>query len=169
MMGKINKVRIVAVTNPPITTIASGLEDSDPIPVEIAAGSNPMAANVAVITTGLMRAITPERMARSRCIRSWRFFLNFDNKITLFWIQIPKRAINPIPAEMPKLMQVRCSANIPQKIANGSFSRISPASITLPNRMNRMKKIKTRLMGTTTFNCLEARCRFSKSPSHEME
>ena len=39
MIGNMNSVSVVAVTSPPITTIASGFEASDPIPVEMAAGA----------------------------------------------------------------------------------------------------------------------------------
>ena len=70
IMGNINNVRVVAVSNPPITTIANGLDDSDPIPVDSAAGSKPIAAKAAVIVTGLILAMTPDLMALSRCIRS---------------------------------------------------------------------------------------------------
>ena len=66
MIGKMNSVRIVEVTSPPITTIASGREVSDPMPVEVAAGISPMAAINAVINTGLIRVITPLRIASSR-------------------------------------------------------------------------------------------------------
>ena len=44
---------------PPITTLASGRELSDPIPVEMAAGNNPIAAMSAVIITGLILNSTP--------------------------------------------------------------------------------------------------------------
>jgi hypothetical protein len=153
-----NNVRIVEVTRPPITTIARGREVSEPIPVEVAAGIKPMAAIMAVIITGLMRATTPERIAASSGRRSCRFFLNFDNRITLFWMHIPNKAINPIPAEMLKFVPVRCKAVIPPIIANGTLSKISPASVTFPNNTNRMKKIRIRLIGTTIFNLREALC-----------
>jgi hypothetical protein len=68
-IGKMKSVSDVAVTNPPITTTARGLDDSEPIPVEMAAGRRPIAARDAVITTGRILAITPDRMASSRCIR----------------------------------------------------------------------------------------------------
>jgi hypothetical protein len=84
-MGKMNSVRVVAVISPPITTIARGLEVSDPIPVEVAAGISPMAAIRAAIATGLILDMTPERIAISRGIRSARFFLNLVRRITLFW------------------------------------------------------------------------------------
>jgi hypothetical protein len=50
IIGKMKSVRHVALIKPPITTMASGFCVSDPMPVEIAAGSKPTAA---------MRAIEP--------------------------------------------------------------------------------------------------------------
>ena len=46
-----------------MTTRAKGLELSDPIPCEIAAGNKPIAAIKAVIITGLTFDLTPVRMA----------------------------------------------------------------------------------------------------------
>lgn len=48
---------------PPMTTLARGRELSEPMPVEIAAGNNPMAAISAVIITGLILELTPNLMA----------------------------------------------------------------------------------------------------------
>ena len=50
---------MVAQIKPPITTRARGLELSDPIPVDNAAGNSPMVAIKAVISTGRMREFTP--------------------------------------------------------------------------------------------------------------
>ena len=44
---------------PPITTRARGLELSEPIPIESAAGSRPIVAIRAVIRTGRIRVLTP--------------------------------------------------------------------------------------------------------------
>lgn len=49
----------IAQIIPPITTRANGLELSDPIPCDIAAGNKPMAAIIAVMITGLTREWTP--------------------------------------------------------------------------------------------------------------
>ena len=65
IIGNINKVKIVAVINPPIITTASGFCDSEPIPVEIAAGNNPIEAISAVITTALVLAFTPTNIDSS--------------------------------------------------------------------------------------------------------
>ena len=50
---------MVAVIKPPITTMARGLWASEPIPLEVAAGINPMAAIMAVIITGRILDNTP--------------------------------------------------------------------------------------------------------------
>jgi proline racemase len=54
-----SNVKIVALINPPITTVANGFCVSEPMPCESAAGSNPIAAIVAVMTTGRIRDMTP--------------------------------------------------------------------------------------------------------------
>jgi hypothetical protein len=158
IIGKIKSVRVVAVTKPPITTIARGLDVSDPIPVEVAAGISPIAAMRAVMATGRIRDITPERMASSSDSFSCRFFLNLERRITLFCIQIPKRAINPIPAEILKLVPVKRRAAIPPIIAKGILTIINPASMTFPKRTNRIKKISNMLIGTTILSLFEALC-----------
>ena len=48
---------------PPITTLASGLELSEPMPCDNAAGQRPMAAIRAVIITGRILEFTPSFMA----------------------------------------------------------------------------------------------------------
>ena len=60
--GKIMSVRSVALISPPTITMASGFCVSEPIPVEIAAGSKPNMAINAVITTGRTRLIAPALM-----------------------------------------------------------------------------------------------------------
>jgi hypothetical protein len=96
----------VAVINPPITTIASGFCVSDPIPLDIAAGNNPIAAISAVITTGLILEATPASIAKSIGFFSFIFFLNTDTSITPFCTQIPNNAIKPTPAEIPNIVPV---------------------------------------------------------------
>ena len=62
MIGNTSKVITVAVTSPPIITMAKGFCDSEPIPVLMAAGISPIEAIKAVITTGLVLTITAFRM-----------------------------------------------------------------------------------------------------------
>jgi hypothetical protein len=59
MSGKTHNEKIIAQRIPPITTLASGRELSDPMPCDIAAGNKPIAAIIAVIITGRMRELTP--------------------------------------------------------------------------------------------------------------
>ena len=59
MIGKMNRLNVVLVIKPPITTIAKGFEASEPIPCDIAAGNKPIVAIMAVITTGRKRSATP--------------------------------------------------------------------------------------------------------------
>ena len=58
MMGSMSNVRIVEVMRPPITTIARGLLRFTAMPVDMAAGNKPIAAMIAVITTGRTLEIT---------------------------------------------------------------------------------------------------------------
>lgn len=85
IIGKISKVRIVAVIKPPIITIAKGFCDSEPIPVDIAAGNKPIAAIDAVITTGRMRVSTPTEILLLSGMRSLRFCRKTETRITPFW------------------------------------------------------------------------------------
>lgn len=72
MIGNINKVRTVAVINPPIITIAKGFCDSEPIPVDKAAGINPMDAIKAVMITGRVLDFTPVKWHCQDVIRFLR-------------------------------------------------------------------------------------------------
>lgn len=66
MIGKIKSVRTVAVIKPPIITIAKGFWDSEPIPVESAAGIKPILAIRAVMITGLVLVFTPYNKESSK-------------------------------------------------------------------------------------------------------
>lgn len=78
--------------------------------------------------------------------------------ITPFWMQIPNRAMKPIPAEIEKLKWVINKAIIPPAAANGTFSSTRPASLAFEKRMKRMTKIMAMLTGTTWASRLLARC-----------
>ena len=78
-------VKIVAVIKPPITTMASGLDVSEPMPFDNAAGNKPIAAISAVITTGRTLLATPSFIAFSNvwvlnsCFFTFcRFFLKTE-------------------------------------------------------------------------------------------
>ncbi|MNY53847.1 hypothetical protein D3C86_1896450 [compost metagenome] len=70
-------------------------------------------------------------------------------RITPFWTQIPNRAMNPTPAEIPKFIPVTCRARIPPMSAKGTLIKTYAASFALLNMMNKRMKIKTKLIGTT--------------------
>src|SRR6185312_2826469 len=171
-IGKTNKLKMVLVMSPPITTTASGFEASEPIPLDRAAGKRPMAAIMAVITTGRSLSATPSFIASPKevhavwCLSSVIFDLNLVIRITPFCTHMPKSAIKPIPAEMLKFMPVISNARMPPIIAKGTLLSTSSESLKLPNRMNRIKNIISRLIGTTWLSRLVARCWFSKSPAH---
>ena len=57
--GSTNRVRNVAVTKPPITTVANGFCTSAPALLLKAIGRNPKLATVAVIKTGRKRILVP--------------------------------------------------------------------------------------------------------------
>ena len=121
-------------------TIASGRCDSEPIPWLIAAGNRPIAAIAAVIITGRIRDRTPSLVASCKGEPSFRFALISEIIITPFCMQIPNKAIKPIPADIEKLKPVIRRAAIPPTAANGTFSNTSPASLALEKRINRIMK-----------------------------
>ena len=61
--GKTTIVKIVAVNNPPITTVASGRCTSAPADDEIVIGKNPKAAAAAVSKTGRNLSVVPFRIS----------------------------------------------------------------------------------------------------------
>src|ERR1039457_5562312 len=84
-------------------------------------------------------------------------------------IQIPNKAIKPIPAEILKLVPVMNNAAIPPTIAKGTLRNTRPASLKFPNILNKRRKINNRLIGTICCSLLVALCWFSKSPCHTIE
>jgi len=86
---------MVLVIKPPITTIANGFDASDPIPADIAAGSKPMAAIMAVISIGRSLSSTPARKASGNdfqvawCLSSFMLLLKRVINITPFCTHMP--------------------------------------------------------------------------------
>ena len=79
----------VFVINQPITTTASGLEASAPIPLERAAGIRPIAAINAVMMTGRILLAMPSfnasaKVQSGRCFSSAILLLNLVIRITPF-------------------------------------------------------------------------------------
>ena len=99
--GNTTSVKIVALINPPITTVANGRCTSAPALVEIAMGKNPKAAAEAVSKTGLKRSWVP-RLMRSSILVTPSLLSSLKCSINTIPLStaIPKRAINPTPAEI---------------------------------------------------------------------
>ena len=85
---------------PPITTVASGLCTSAPVPVFSAIGINPRLATSAVINTGRNRTKAPSRIDFVRSpvsSQSWRIK---ESMTSPFRTATPESAIKPTPAEI---------------------------------------------------------------------
>lgn len=112
--GNTKSVRKVAVINPPITTVAKGFCTSAPALVLMAIGRKPSEATVAVINTGLRRAIVPSfTLCRISFIPSFFSWLNVPTSTIPFNTATPNRAIKPMPALMLKGIPLNISAKIP--------------------------------------------------------
>ena len=73
MSGEISSVSSVAVTRPPITTMASGFWVLEPMPVLRAARNKLIMTMRAVITTGRTREATPSRKLSAKLARLRKF------------------------------------------------------------------------------------------------
>ncbi|MNE87260.1 hypothetical protein D3C80_1844410 [compost metagenome] len=94
------------ITIPPTIIIANGFWISEPIPVDNAAGSNPKDPIRAIITTGRILLWTPSEIAFRKPIPAFKFsFITPINTIPSMALT-PNRMINPIPAEIPKIVPV---------------------------------------------------------------
>lgn len=123
--GRTNKVRSVAETSPPITTVASGLCTSAPELVESAMGKNPRDATRAVISTGRKRVSVPWKITCFKSfIPSLRKELNSAIRTIPFKTATPKRAMKPIPADMLNGIPRRYNAKIPPIADNGIAVKI---------------------------------------------
>ena len=112
--GKTNRVKKVAVSKPPITTVANGFCTSAPAPCESAIGKNPNDATVAVINTGRKRILVPSFMRWiMSVIPSFSNWLKVPISTIPFKTATPNNAIKPIPAEMLKGISRMSKANTP--------------------------------------------------------
>src|SRR5690554_7982914 len=86
-------------------------------------------------------------------------------KIILLIVLTPKRIINPIPAEIPKIVWVAHSEiNLPIKAYGIVLAAIS-VSFTVPKLKYNKNKINNKTAGTMTISCLLARSLLSNSPA----
>src|ERR1700686_314801 len=134
---------------PPTMTMAKGRCESEPIPWEVAAGTNPSDATSMVIRIGRKRWIAPLVAALSiECPRD-RSWLMYSTMMTPVWTETPKRARNPIPEETLKLVALRNSATTPPIGAIATVARIRLAHFIDPNMEYRIMKMTGSVSGVT--------------------
>ncbi|MPN29203.1 hypothetical protein SDC9_176654 [bioreactor metagenome] len=83
-------------------------------------------------------------------------------------VATPNRMMNPIPAEIPKMVPVVQSDINPPIKANANVIEEMRVSFILPKLKYRSIMIKTRDMGTTMASCLAARSLLSNSPAQSI-
>jgi len=113
---------------PPTTTKASGFCTWLPMPVETAAGSNPIAAARQVITTGRRLFSDVTRRASSRDCPSFTAWLKVVTTRMPSITAMPNRATKPIAAEMEKAVPVKANASTPPMTASGMTENASSVS-----------------------------------------
>ncbi len=112
--GNTNKVRKVAISRPPITTVAKGLCTSAPAPLLIAMGKNPSEATNAVTSTGLSLTLVPIKTIRFKSvIPSFFNWLNSEINTMPLRTATPNKAIKPTPALILNGMPRRARNRIP--------------------------------------------------------
>src|ERR671934_2563975 len=120
----------MALTTPPITTVASGRCTSAPTPVLNAIGTNPRLATSAVISTGRSRTSADSSTASARPSprsRSWR--MNVTSTM-LFSTDTPDTAMNPTAAEIENGIPRSHNATTPPTLPNGTAVNTSSTSAT---------------------------------------
>src|SRR6266478_5794807 len=104
-LGSTNNVNNKVDSNPPTTTVASGLCTSDPMPVARAAGTIPNSATRIIINTGRNCAFAPAMAASSAVTPvSCRRLLISDRYNTPLMTATPNRDMNPTAAETLRLI-----------------------------------------------------------------
>ncbi|MNS54142.1 hypothetical protein D3C72_869230 [compost metagenome] len=163
--GNTNKVKNVAESSPPITTVANGFCTSAPALCDIAIGKKPNEATVAVIKTGRSLIFVPSitRLITSSqpSFSSW---LNVPISTIPFNTATPNNAIKPIPAEILKGIPRRINANTPPIALIGIAENIKLACFIELNVKYKSIKINNREIGTAIINRLDAFCKFSNVP-----
>ena len=118
--GNTNKVRSVEVTNPPITTVASGRCTSAPSPCDSAIGKKPIEATRAVMSTGrnLVLQLSTMRWCMSATpLRCSRFICPMSTMPLS--TATPNRAMKPTPADMENGIPLSHNAHTPPMAASG--------------------------------------------------
>ena len=130
-----------------MTTVASGRWTSAPVPVAVAAGTNPTAATSAV----LMRARSEASAAcltRSRGSRSSGSSTRFVVITMPVITETPQRAMNPTPAGMLKDNPRAHNEKRPPASANGRLSSVTTTYLRRRNVMKSMMAMPQIAIGT---------------------
>ena len=119
-MGNTNKVKKVAISKPPITTVANGRCTSAPSPWLNAIGKKPSDATKAVINTGRRRILVPCVTIRFKSfVPSFFKRLNSATNTIPFNTATPNKAIKPTPADMLNGMPRMAKASMPPMAESG--------------------------------------------------
>ena len=118
--GNTKRVKKVAISKPPITTVANGRCTSAPAPLLTAIGRKPKEATKAVINTGRNLTFVPIKTIRFKSFIP-SFFNRLNSAISTmpFNTATPNNAINPTPALILKGMPRSAKNKIPPMADNG--------------------------------------------------
>src|SRR5690625_3974594 len=162
--GSTSRVSAVAVSNPPITTVARGFCTSAPAPVAMAIGMKPTMATSAVVRTARRRLAAPAAAAsigKSPALRRSRIACISTKPLS---VATPDTAIKPTAADTEKGIPRISKASAPPTKARGTQANTRPASLMLPRARNSSTPINAKTNGTTTISRCSARWRFSNWP-----
>ena len=142
--------RISAATRPPTITIANGRCESEPMPLEIAAGQQ---ADARDQHRHHDRPQPPDRCRRSPRRESLspraRSWLMYSSMMTPVCTETPKSARKPTPDETLMCVPVASSASKPPSGAIATFAMINSTHFTVLNMVKRIMQITRSVIGTT--------------------
>jgi len=154
-------VSSVEVTSPPMTTVARGRCTSAPAEVEMAMGRKPRAAADAVITTGRSLSRVPLKIRSLMSVMPFLFSsLRCSIKTIPLRTAMPKRAMNPTPAEILKGIPRIQRRRILPTAERGMALKIIRASRKEWKAKWRRMKIRSRATGTAMRRRWRAERRF---------
>jgi len=159
------RVSAVALTRPPMTTMASGRWISAPGPEASKNGERPSAAIDAVSTTGRKRRRAPSMTASlNGRVLLQTTSLMYEISTTPFSTAMPIKAMKPTEAGTEMNWPLAHSAMTPPIVANGTLQKTSAAWRTEPKVRYSRRKIVPSAIGTTIASRAAARYWFSNWP-----
>ena len=146
-------VRIVAVSSPPMTTVARGRCTSAPSLVERAIGMKPSDATNAVMMTGRSRSIHPSTIRfRTSVIPSFSKVLNCPISTMPLSTATPNSAMKPTPAEMLNGMSRSHNAHTPPMADSGMAENTNSVSRTFFYVAYSRQSLTNRASGTASMS-----------------